>query len=111
MSKSTTTAGITYVAYVLLLVAFVGLGVFVAALALDSGVAGAAAVALVASLTASIVGFRTAAARRKRAAQAAGSTYKLSIWTETLHPHELDVYRANYRGRVERAPRTLQEAA
>ena len=103
MSKSTRSATITYVAYVLLLIAFVFLGVFVAALALDSSVAGAAAVALAASLTASVLGFRAAASRRARAAQEAGSRYKLSIWTNTLHPHELDRYRLHYRAKAKAA--------
>src|SRR5690348_13688541 len=95
MSKNTGSAGITYIAYVLLLVAFVSLGALVAALALGSGFAGAAAVALAASLIASVIGFREAATRRARAA--ADSPYKLSIWTNTLHPHELDRYRLTYR--------------
>jgi len=103
MSKNTESATITYVAYVLLLVAFVLLGVFVAALALGSGIAGAAAVALAASLTTSVLGFRMAASKRARAAEAAGSQYKLSIWTNALHPHELDRYRMNYRSHREEA--------
>ncbi len=127
MSKNTGSAMITYVAYVLLLFAFVLLGAFVAALALGSGVAGAVAVALAASLTASVLGFRVAASRRARAAKKAGDRYKLSIWTSTLDPDQLDRYRANYRGARDEAqerlaspsdvdqavarPRELQEAA
>ena len=104
MSKNTESAMITYVAYLLLLFAFVLLGVFVAALALGSSVAGAVAVALAASLTASVLGFRVAASKRARAAQAAGSRYKLSIWTDTLHPHELDQYQVSYRGARDETP-------
>ena len=127
MSKNTGSAMITYVAYVLLLFAFVLLGLFVAALAFGSGVAGAVAVALAASLTASVLGFRVAASRRARAAKKAGHRYKLSIWTSTLDPDQLDRYRANYRGARDEAqerlaspsdvdqavarPRELQEAA
>jgi len=127
MSKDTRSAMITYVAYVLLLFAFVLLGAFVAALALGSGVAGAVAVALAASLTASVLGFRVAASRRARAAKKAGHRYELSIWTSTLDPDQLDRYRANYRGARDEAqerlaspsevdqavarPRRLQEAA
>jgi hypothetical protein len=107
MSKNIGPAMITYVAYVLLLFAFVLLGVFVAALALGSGVAGAAAVALAASLTASVLGFRVAASRRARAAKDAGHGYKLSIWTSTLYPDQLDRYRANYRGARDEAQERL----
>jgi hypothetical protein len=127
MSKNTGSAMITYVAYVLLLFAFVLLGVFVAALALGSGVAGAAAVALATSLTASVVGFRVAASRRARAAKDAAYRDKLSIWTSMLQPDQIDRYRAIYRGALDEAqerlaspsdvdqavarPRELQQAA
>ena len=111
MSKKTESAKITYVAYVLLLVAFVSLGAFVAALAYESSLAGAAAVALAASLVASVVGFRTAAAERACAAATAGSQYKLSIWTDTLHPHELDQYRLTYRGARDETPTMLLDEA
>ncbi len=127
MSKNTGSAMITYVAYVLLLFAFVLLGLFVAALAFGNGVAGAVAVALAASLTASVLGFRVAASRRARAAKKAGHRHKLSVWTSTLDPDQLDRYRANYRGSRDEAqerlaspsdvdqavarPRELQEAA
>jgi hypothetical protein len=111
MSKKSESARITYAAYVLLLVAFVSLGALVAALAYESSLAGAAAVALAATLIASLVGFRTAAAKRAQDAAAAGSQYKLSIWTNTLHPHEVDRYRTTYRGsRGETPTRLLDEA-
>lgn len=96
--KNTGSGLITYIAYVLLLVSFLSLGIFVAALALGSSTAGALAIVMASCLTASVIGFRAAAARRARAAEEAGSRYKLSIWTNALHPHEVEQYRLTYRG-------------
>jgi len=73
MLKRAGAASITYVAYVLLLLAFVLLGVFVAALAHESRFAAVAGAVLVASLAASITGFRVGASKLARTSEAAGS--------------------------------------
>ena len=98
MLKRAGSASITYLAYVLLLLAFVLLGVFVAALAHRSGFAGVAGAGLVASLAGSVTGFRVGASKLARASEAAGSPYKLSIWANPLRAAQIDRYRLNYRG-------------
>ena len=56
----------TYVAYVLLLLAFVALGTFVYALATDSALAGTIGGTLVVLMVASVVGFRIGARNRAK---------------------------------------------
>lgn len=98
MLKRAGPGSITYLAYVLLLLAFVLLGVFVAALAHESGFAAVAGAGLVASLAASVTGFRVGASKLARASEAAGSPHKLSIWADPLRAEQIDRYRLNYRG-------------
>lgn len=90
-------SSITFVAYVMLLLAFISLHVFVAALATGSGLAAAAGTALVVSLAAAVFGFRLGASSLARASEAAGSTHKLSFWADQLEQDRIDRYRATYR--------------
>jgi hypothetical protein len=101
MLKRMKPSSITYLAYVMLLLAFIALHVFVAELAVRSGVAAAAGTALVISLAAAVFGFRLGASRLARASEAAGSTHKLSIWADQLEQDRIDRYRATYRGEPE----------
>lgn len=96
-------ASITYVAYLLVLLTFVSLGVFVAALAHRSGIAAIAGAGVAGFLSAAVIGFRVGAAALARASKAAGSTHKLSIWADPLRPNQLEAYRANYRGDRQRS--------
>jgi hypothetical protein len=96
MMKRLGVARTTYLAYVLLLLTFVLLGVFVAALAYGSGLAIAAGVGLLASFGAAVMGFRAAGAQIARASDAAG--HKLSIWVNPLQASQISQYRVNYRG-------------
>jgi O-antigen ligase len=97
MLKRMKPSSITYLAYVLLLLAFISLHVFVAALALGSGLAAVAGAALVVSLAAAVFGFRLGASRLARASEAAGSTHKLSFWADQLEQDRIGRYRATYR--------------
>jgi hypothetical protein len=96
MMKRLGIARTTYLAYVLLLLTFVLLGVFVAALAYGSGLAIAAGVGLLASFGASVMGFRAGGAQIARASDAAG--HKLSVWVNPLQASQISQYRVNYRG-------------
>jgi hypothetical protein len=101
MLKRAGAASIAYLAYALLLLAFVLLGVFVAALAHESRFAAVAGVGLVTSLAASVMGFRVGASRLARASEAAGSAHKLSIWADPLRAEQIDQYCLNYGGQAQ----------
>ena len=88
----------SYIAYVLLVVAFVLLGVFVAALARGSALAPLTGVALLIVLGVSIAGFRAGASKLARASAAAQVTHKLSFWAEPLRPDQVDRYHLRFRG-------------
>jgi len=75
MLKRAKPSSITYVAYVLLLLAAVALGLLVAALALGSELAALAGAFLVITIAMSIIGFRLGASRLAQASEAAGSTH------------------------------------
>ena len=99
MSNRAGPGSITYLAYVLMLLAFVLLGVFVAALAHESGFAAVAAAGLVASLAASVT-VSASGAQLARASEAAGSPHKSSIRADPLPAERIDRYRLNYRGHI-----------
>ena len=87
----------TYLAYTLVLIAFVLLGTLVASLAYGkTGLAIAAAAGLAASLAASIAGFRAGGAQLARASEAAG--HRLSVWVDPLQDNAVARYRTMYRG-------------
>jgi hypothetical protein len=107
MLKRLSHSTVIYTGYVMLLLAFVSLGLFVAALAYGSGLVAVAGAAMVAFLIAAVIGFAVGA--RKLADAAAGSTYKLSIWSRPLVPAQVDHYHVSYRGREtrRRSPTTV----
>jgi hypothetical protein len=96
MMKRLGVARTTYLAYVLLLLTFVLLGLFVAALAYGSGLAIAAGVGLLVVFGASVMGFRAGGAQIARASDAAG--HKLSVWVDPLQESQISQYRMTYRG-------------
>ncbi len=85
-------------AYISLLVAFIALGTFVAALATGSRWAMVLGVVLIACLAASVAGFRTAARKitRPNAITEPGSA--VSIFSTPLRREQVDRYLENYRG-------------
>lgn len=85
-----------YVAYGLLLLGFVSLGAFVAALAFGSPLAVVAGLALVASFAGAVVGFRAGARRLAHAAPTGDSA--VSIFSIPLRRDEVDRYLQSYRG-------------
>jgi hypothetical protein len=95
--KSLRPATTSYIAYLLLLVAFVLLGVFVAALARGSAMAPLAGIALLTVLGVSIAGFRAGASKLARASAAAEVTHKVSFWAEPLRTDQVDRYQLRYR--------------
>ncbi|WP_273732840.1 hypothetical protein [Mycolicibacterium septicum] len=86
------------IAYVLLLVGFVSLGLFVTALALGSDLAPVAGIALIACLGGAVAGFRTGARRLAQARQPDAPTNNVSIFSTPLRRDETDRYLRNYRG-------------
>ncbi|QRY42550.1 hypothetical protein JVX93_18250 [Mycolicibacterium boenickei] len=86
------------IAYVLLLVGFVSLGLFVSALALGSELAPVAGIALIACLGGAVAGFRTGARRLTQARQPDAPANNVSIFSTPLRRDETDRYLRNYRG-------------
>lgn len=86
-----------YVAYLVLLLGFASLGLFVAALASGSDLAGVAGVSLVACLAGAVAGFRKGA---RTLAQSRGSGERannVSIFSVPLRRDQIDRYHENYR--------------
>ncbi len=104
MFKILRSVSAVYMAYVSLLVAFVSLGAFVAALASESDLAGVAGISLVACFGGAVAGFRSGA---RSLAQSRGSGERadnVSIFSVPLRRDEIDQYLENYRADSARAP-------
>lgn len=87
---------VSYVAYVMLLLGFISLGVLVGSLAVGSpDVARLAGVALAGSVTASVVGFRMAA--RKFKAERGADAHNVSIFDRPRDAEAADRYAQRYR--------------
>jgi hypothetical protein len=98
MLKALRRVSMTYVAYVLLLLAFVALGLFVYALATDSALAGITGGSLVLLMTASVVGFRIGARNRAKSNDSGIEIEGANIWAEPLRREQIDRYLFSYRG-------------
>ena len=88
----------TYVAYVLLLLAFVALGTFVYALATDSALAGTIGGTLVVLMVASVVGFRIGARNRAKSNDSGIEIEGANVWAQPLRREQIDRYLLSYRG-------------
>jgi hypothetical protein len=88
---------LTNIAYILLLLGFVSLGLFVAALALGSKLAIVAGLALIASAAGSVAGFRAAARKLTEARGPNAPTNNVSILSTPIQPKQVDRYREMYR--------------
>ena len=85
--------------YALLLMAFVMLGLFVAALATGiSGLAIVLGIGLIGCLAGSVTGFVAASRKLAKAGVTAEATSPVSIFSTPLHQHQIDRYLENYRG-------------
>ncbi|MBX8687034.1 hypothetical protein [Mycolicibacterium porcinum] len=97
MFKSVGRIPVPNIAYVLLLLGFVSLGLFVATLALGSELAVLAGIALIACLGGAVAGFRTGARKLARDRQPDAPTNNVSIFSTPLRRDEMDQYLRNYR--------------
>ncbi|CDO27951.1 hypothetical protein [Mycolicibacterium porcinum] len=97
MFKSVGRIPVPNIAYVLLLLGFVSLGLFVTALALGSDLALVAGIALIACLGGAVAGFRTRARSLAQARQPDAPAGNVSIFSTPLRRDEMDQYLRNYR--------------
>ncbi len=98
MKSTLRPASMTYVAYVLLLLAFVALGIFVSALATDNALAGIIGAVVVVLMVTSTAGFRAAARIRARSNDSGIEIDGANIWEQPLRRDQIDRYRLTYRG-------------
>lgn len=91
------------VGYLLVLLGFVFLGVFVAALALQSEVAVVLGVALAASFGLAVMSFRNGSAKLAKAREAGTIGDNVSIWARPLRQEQIDGYYVNYRAGLRHA--------
>jgi hypothetical protein len=87
----------SYLAYILLLMAFVALGVFVASLAAGSRWAGATGIALIACLGGAVAGFRAGARELAQSRQPGDRGSAVSIFSAPLRQDQVDRYVESYR--------------
>lgn len=88
---------ISTVAYGLLLIAFVSLGLFVAAMALGSDLAFVAGAALIASFAGAVAGFRAGGRKLEEDRLPGASTHNVSMFTTLIDQDQVDRYREMYR--------------
>ena len=97
MTKTNKRISAPYLAYVLLLLAFVSLGALVAALAVGSNLAAVASVVLAACLAGSIAGFRAGARDLARSGMTDDPDSAVSMFSKPLNTTEIDRYIEKYR--------------
>ncbi|MDT5005825.1 MAG: hypothetical protein QOJ24_3001 [Mycobacterium sp.] len=110
MFKAFRRISVSSLAYASLLMAFVSLGAFVAALATESRWTTISGVALVACLAASVAGFRAAGRAVARTTAVAEPASAVSIFSTPLQQEQVDRYLETYRG-GRGAPRTERRMA
>ncbi|BBX27171.1 hypothetical protein [Mycolicibacterium alvei] len=88
---------ITTVAYVLLLIAFVSLGLFVGAMALGSDLAFVAGAALIASFAGAVAGFRAGGRKLNEARLPGAAAHNVSMFSTLIDQDQVDRYREMYR--------------
>jgi hypothetical protein len=87
-----------FMGYLFLLLAFALLALFTAALAYNSGWAGAAGIALGGSLVAAVVGFRKGAVKLAQSRRDGAPRHNVSIFSEPIREEQVDQYNVMYRG-------------
>ena len=98
MMKKLRGESITYLAYVGFLVGFIGLGLFVYALAAGSAVAAVIGALMVVSNIASVVLFRMGARKRAEENETHIEIPGVNIFATPLKKKDVDQYLVNYRG-------------
>jgi hypothetical protein len=114
MVKDFRRGSVTYLAYVLLLMAFVSLGIFVAALATESDVVGAAGAGLIACLGGAVAGFRKGSRTLAESTGSGDTANNLSIFSVPLRRDQIDRYLKEYRderGNLAQPGRTIAAVA
>jgi hypothetical protein len=107
MMKSRSSISASYFAYVLLLMGFLSLGLFVAALATGSILAGALGAVLIACLAGSVVGFRATARELAQSRPPIEMASAVSIFSTPLRQEQVDRYLENHRGDTGRPQRRM----
>ena len=97
MLKAIGRISVPYLAYAFLLMGFVSLGVFVAALATGSDLAGLAGVGLVACFGGAVAGFRVGARKLAQSREAGDAGNNVSIFSAPPRRDQIDRYLENYR--------------
>jgi hypothetical protein len=101
----------TNVAYVLLLLVFVALGMFVYALAAESALAGIIGASMVVLMVASVVGFRIGARKRAKSNDSGIEIPGENIWARPLRREQIQRYLSSYRGIRDNHEQLLQAVA
>jgi len=101
----------TYVAYVLLLLVFVALGLLVYTLATEGPLAGIIAAGMVVLMVASVVGFRIGARMRTKSNDSGIEIPGENIWARPLRREQIDQYMRSYRGMHDNQEQLLQAVA
>ncbi|MFG1929953.1 hypothetical protein ACGFK1_04770 [Mycobacterium sp. NPDC048908] len=101
----------TNVAYVLLLLVFVALGMFVYALATGGALAGIIAASMAILMVASVVGFRVGARKRTESNDSGIEIPGENIWAQPLRREQIDRYMQSYRSVRDTHEELLQAVA
>jgi hypothetical protein len=109
--KALRRVSMTNVAYVLLLLVFVALGMFVYALATGGAPAGIIAASMVVLMVASVVGFRVGARKRAESNDSGIAIPGENIWAQPLRREQIDRYMQSYRGARDNHAELLQAVA
>jgi hypothetical protein len=98
------------VGYLFVLLGFVCLGLFVAALAMNSAFAVIPGLALAASFGMAVAAFRNGSAKLATSREAGTVGGNVSIWARPLRQEQIDDYHVAYRARPDKAPTVLEVA-
>lgn len=101
----------TNVAYLMLLLVFVALGMLVYSLATGGALAGIFAASMVMLMIASVVGFRIGARIRAESNDSGIAIPGENIWARPLRREQIDRYMQSYRGVRENHEQLLQAVA
>lgn len=111
MLRALRRVSMTNVAYVLLLLVFVALGMFVYALAAESALAGIIGASMVVLMVASVVGFRIGARKRAKSNDSGIEIPGENIWARPLRREQIQRYLSSYRGIRDNHEQLLQAVA
>ncbi|MDH6196981.1 hypothetical protein M2272_003634 [Mycobacterium frederiksbergense] len=107
MMKTSESGSAPVLAYVLLLIGFISLGLFVAALGTGSNLAVLAGIGVVAGLAGAVAGFRRGARTLAQSRAAGDPGDNVSVFSIPLRRDEVDRYLEQYRGADVPQPRPV----